>query len=108
MSGRWIYIGPADNQTQLISPSGELPIQIGGAQLTLMLRARRSQGGMLVLPHGRHYNAERLAARRLAARGLMRLPEYFGNPTIGYVYAHRLTELGKGAWLKVWSTDVRA
>ncbi len=108
--GNWFYYCPDHpfEPPHVEEPKGDLIFQVGGTQLTLMLRARRSKGGMLILPHGRSHNRERLAARRLAARGLLLEPNYFGSPSLGYIYAYTLTNLGRGCWLKVWSRDVRA
>jgi hypothetical protein len=83
---------------------------MGPTQLKLMLRAREGQG-TLVLTHDRRSNRERMAARRLAERGLLLEPNYTGlvrnwrGQTVADgrapgVYVYTLTKRGAQCWLR--------
>jgi len=85
---------------------------VGSAQLALILRARRSAHGQIVLTHGRSQNAERMAARRLVERELLSGPNFVGRPaTVKFwrargcspasgLYVYTLTERGRTCWLR--------
>lgn len=87
---------------------------VGSAQLALMLRARRSAHGQIVLTHGRSQNAERMAARRLVERELLSGPNFVGRPAgikrwrdpevvtgpASGLYVYTLTERGRTCWLR--------
>jgi hypothetical protein len=75
--------------------------KVGATQLDLMLKARESSGGTMVLTHDRASNRERMAARRLVERGLLAGPNYMGNSVIGRIYVYTLTERGRTCWLRV-------
>ncbi len=86
---------------------------VGARSLALLLRARSSRSGTLVLQHSRAGNAERLAAARLVERGLLTAPNFLGAPApvrhwrtgarraAPGLYRYNLTERGRSAWL--WS-----
>lgn len=102
----WLYYMPtaAKALPENAGPCRGLQDQVetlGGRQAELMLRARGSQFNMLTLAHGRQQNAERMAARRLVARGLLNEPNYLGVREWGYVYAYSLTTRGRTCWLRV-------
>lgn len=115
MSG-WLYHGPSGNPARITdigwSTLTEAKEQIGSAQLALILRARRSAHGQIVLTHGRSQNAERMAARRLVKRGLLNGPQFVGRPaTMRFwrargcspasgLYVYTLTERGRTCWLR--------
>lgn len=93
----------------LMEPS----VLVGSAQLALMLRARRSAHGQIVLTHGRSQNAERMAARRLVERKLLSGPNFVGRPgalrrwrdasggsAASGLYVYTLTERGRTCWLR--------
>lgn len=73
---------------------------VGDRELEILLRARRAESGSVVLQHDRESNAERMAARRLCARGLLSEPNAFGNGHIGWLYRYNLTERGRSCWLR--------
>lgn len=73
---------------------------IGRRQLELLLNARRSRSGQLLLTHGRQSNAARMAARRLVERGLLAGPNYLGPRDWGYLYCYHLTNRGRTCWLR--------
>lgn len=65
---------------------------LGRTQAGVMLRARKSVSGM-VIPNG---DRERLALRRLQARGLVTVRRLYGGLRVG-----QLTRRGRTAWLRV-------
>lgn len=94
----WTYHRPISGDPHPeIEPNVE---QVGARELELLLRARRSSAGTLVLPHDRERNAERMAARRLVERGLLREPNAMGGRSTGWLYFYGLTERGHTAWLR--------
>lgn len=114
---RWRYFGPSGNQARITgigwSTLTERKLTVGSAQLALMLRARRSAHGQIVLTHGRSQNAERMAARRLVERGLLSGPNFVGQlsalrrwrdapggSTVSGLYVYVLTERGATCWLR--------
>lgn len=114
MSG-WLYTAPDGTEHRdsivLRSTGAE---RVGSAQLALMLRARRSAHGQIVLTHGRSQNAERMAARRLVERELLSGPQFVGRPAgikrwrdpevvtgpASGLYVYTLTERGRTCWLR--------
>lgn len=100
----WTYYYPTGDPTGWSSkdPSitSEAYLTVGARELELLLRARRSSTGTLVLPHDRERNAERMAARRLVERGLLREPNAMGGRSTGWLYFYGLTERGRTAWLR--------
>lgn len=101
----WTYFGPGAGSQPgwpgtRSAPRGEQVEQVGARELELLLRARRSSTGTLVLPHSRERNAERMAARRLVERGLLRAPNGMGGRSTGWLYFYGLTERGRTAWLR--------
>ncbi len=114
MNGHWKYFGPDGQVNEDLTAdqrqAGAFPdaLVMGRTQLMIMLQARASANGQVIVPHARHHNAWRLAARRLVARGLLREAQVLGatagfehrQPT--FTYVHTLTDLGRTAWLKTW------
>ncbi len=69
---------------------------VGQRQAGLLIKARRAKE--IVLLNGE--NAERCAARRLVARGL--LERYrFGSAATGWLTIYKLTARGRDCWLKL-------
>jgi len=119
MSG-WLYYVHAMSDVPQNGPAHwDLPdwnarcVTVGSAQLALMLRARGSAHGQIVLTHGRSQNAERMAARRLVERELLSGPQFVGRTktirhwrdapggnTASGLYVYRLTERGRTCWLR--------
>lgn len=112
---RWRYYTPS-GMNGLLPPilDTDVLITVGSAQLALMLRARRSAHGQIVLTHGRSQNAERMAARRLVERELLSGPQFVGRPAgikrwrdpevvtgpASGLYVYTLTERGRTCWLR--------
>ncbi len=69
---------------------------VGARQAGLLIKARRARE--IVLLNGE--NAERCAARRLVARGLMERYR-FGSAATGWLTIYKLTARGRDCWLKV-------
>lgn len=95
--------GPARWRTERWN---ELTETVGARQLELLLRARSSSTGTLVLPHNRERDTERSAARRLVLRGLLHAPNAmtagaWSNERRCWLYFYGLTERGRTAWLRV-------
>lgn len=90
----WLYYAPANAQTP--APPGYVRLEgaetLGRTQAGVMLRARKSVSGM-VIPNG---DRERLALRRLQARGLVTVRRLYGGLRVG-----QLTRRGRTAWLRV-------
>ncbi|HEU5282855.1 MAG TPA: hypothetical protein VFU53_03505 [Burkholderiales bacterium] len=96
-------LGEIDEWTAQNAERAGLIETVGARQAELLLRARSSSTGTLVLPHNRERDTERSAARRLVLRGLLRAPNAMGSPRFGYLYFYGLTERGRTAWLRVKS-----
>lgn len=109
----WLYYSPNSGKAWpggqiLITPPGTETV--GQAQLELMLRARASRHGQVVMPHDREHNAARMAARRLQERGLLEPGRMVGGSPGSwklhkgrpvYLYVYTLTERGRTCWLRV-------
>ncbi len=85
--------------------SGCLPLhdgseveRVGPREYAILTQGRKRFGIFFVLRHGRSGNADRLAARRLIARGLLRGPYSIRT---GPYYHYQLTERGRECWLLV-------
>ncbi len=116
-SKTWRYWAPfrQNSVREHLLPQGEEGIAalietVGERELELMLRARSSSTGTLVLTHGREGNAERLAARRLMERqppllagGNWLGPDHRG----GRLYAYVLTARGLSCWLRAQKREGR-
>lgn len=74
---------------------------IGQRQGGLVMRARRSASGGIMLMHTRQFNRDRMAARRLVQRGLFTEPRRYGNAVLGFIYIYSLTPRGRACWLKI-------
>lgn len=79
---------------------------IGATQLDLMLKAREGDSGMVILEPGNE--RQRLAARRLVERGLLRRavqrPKFntrLAPPHPQRLRTYFLTQRGKSCWLRV-------
>lgn len=98
----WVYHPPANAQTP--APPGCARLEgaetLGARQAQLLLRARKSQGGLLVLTHDRASNRDRMAARRLVERELLGGPNYLGPARDG-LYVYTLTSRGRSCWVRV-------
>lgn len=86
-----------------VSPAQGKSIELGKRQMELLSIARASKTHTLVLTHGRNQmaNAQRMAARRLVARGLLQAPNAMGNAATGWLYFYALTEKGLSSWLRI-------
>jgi hypothetical protein len=111
----WLYFAPG---AQAGAPIEEVPRHsiatgcstVGARELELLLRARESAAGKIVLPHDRKHNAERMAARRLVERGLLRAPYMLGGSPGTWkmergrsitLHVYELTDHGRTCWLRV-------
>jgi len=74
---------------------------IGQRQAELIIRARRASSRNIVIMHTRQFNRDRMAARRLVARGLLTEPHKYGNPLLGNIYTYYLTNRGRECWIKI-------
>lgn len=74
---------------------------VGQRQGELVMRARRSTSGGIVLLHTRQFNRDRMAARRLVQRRLLTGPRRYGNAELGYSYIYSLTSRGRSCWLRI-------
>jgi hypothetical protein len=74
---------------------------VGAVEAELMLLAKNSRTGTLCLRHDRESNRQRMAARRLVARGLLTEPNFMsaGFPG-GGLYFYALTPRGQQCWLR--------
>lgn len=99
----WVYHGPDGWSGPKEKSAAVLGIPVetlGARQAQLLLRARKSQGGLLVLTHDRASNRDRMAARRLVERELLGGPNYLG-PVRDGLYVYTLTSRGRSCWLRV-------
>lgn len=104
----WLYYTPNQKRPQVGVErlDGALIEAVGARQAELLLRARSSSTGTLVLPHNRERDTERSAARRLVLRGLLHAPNAmtagaWSNERRCWLYFYGLTERGRTAWLRV-------
>lgn len=110
----WIYHKPqgrADLPPAVLHLEPSLVETLGTRQAELLLRARKSEGGILVLTHERSSNRDRMAARRLVERGLLSGPNWTGSirnwrgqqlaRNFTGLYVYTLTSRGRTAWLRV-------
>lgn len=74
---------------------------VGAVEAGLLLLAKNSETKTLCLRHDRGSNRQRMAARRLVARGLLAAPNYMtaGFPG-GGLYFYALTPRGASCWLR--------
>lgn len=115
----WNYYGPQGQRAvdataeQVMLPALK-PITVGARELAVMLRARESKHHQLVLSHDRESNVDRMAARRLTARGLLHEPNYMGGAPSSwkagknrpiYLYVYTLTDLGRSCWLRTKASE---
>ena len=106
----WTYYGPTGAPVKItfvgwgeLERMGQPTETVGPRALELLLRARSTTSGTLVLRHDREHNAERMAARRLCERGLLHWPNAMGGQIAGassWLYFYALTERGRTAWLR--------
>jgi hypothetical protein len=94
-----------DEQRAQVAESHGYFETVGAREAELLMRARESSSQGIVLTHGRGKieNRERMAARRLIARGLLTEPNAFGGPGVGWLYRYTLTLRGRMCWLRVLS-----
>lgn len=108
----WVYwppLGPVDPMTDPAELRGMETL--GARQAQLLLRARKSEGGLLVLTHDRSSNRDRMAARRLVERELLSGPNWTGGirnwrgrtlaRNVTGLYVYTLTSRGRSCWLRV-------
>lgn len=103
-AARWRYYMPGGRPSGwsvLRAPEGQDVHTVGRRELTLILRARNSRSGQVVLQHDRAHNAERMAARRLVGRGLLRDPNAMRMRDGSWLHFYNLTDAGRTSWLRV-------
>jgi hypothetical protein len=81
---------------------------VGAVEAELLLLAKNNRTHTLCLRHDRESNRQRMAARRLVARGLLAAPNYMPGKTRfpadvqdrGGLYFYALTPRGASCWLR--------
>lgn len=111
----WLYHGPdgwSGPKEKSLHALLQLSVEtLGVRQAQLLLRARKSAAGILVLTHERSSNAERMAARRLVQRELLAGPNWTGSirnwrgqqvaRNVTGLYVYTLTSRGRSCWVRV-------
>lgn len=114
MSERWRMITPggmrlSEAGSRFWSHFAEEQIEtVGAVGAELLLLAKNSRTKTLCLRHDRESNRQRMAARRLVARGLLAAPNYMPGKTHfpadvqdrGGLYFYALTPRGASCWMR--------
>ncbi len=105
----WLYYTPEGSDSRGAMGQPWQTETVGARELELLLLARSGPAGKVVVLHTRASNAERMAARRLVERGLLRAPYPLGGAPgtwkqergrISRVWLYELTERGRTCWLR--------
>jgi hypothetical protein len=107
MTSWWVANPDGTEFTTYVKPGGWIET-VGAVEAELLLLAKNSRTKTLCLRHDRESNRQRMAARRLVARGLLAAPNYMPGKTCfpadvqdrSGLYFYALTPRGASCWLR--------